>query len=80
MTAAGAAPTAHPSIFVTFKLPVTAGARLSSTLIVWMISTLVLRQTSVTLYVRVITVGHVPVDVCVLVTVRLPSSVQASVI
>ena len=80
VTAAGAAPTAHPSTVVGVMLPVTAGAMLSSTLMVWMMFTLVLRHRSVTLYVLVITIGQVPVDVCVFVTTRLPSVVHASVI
>ena len=80
VTAAGAAAIEQPSIFVTDKLPVTPGATLSSTLMVCRISTLVLRHRSVTLYVLVITIGQVPVDVCVLLTTRLPSIVQASVI
>ena len=42
--------------------------------------TLVLRQGSVTLYVRVMTIGHVPVLVCVLVTTRLASIAQLSTI
>jgi hypothetical protein len=40
--------------------------------------TLVLRHASVTLYVRVTTIGHVPATVCVLVTTRLASTVHAS--
>ena len=78
MTAAGASATVQPSTDVAVKLPVTAGATVSSTLMVWMISTLVLIHASVTLYLLVITIGQVPAEVWVLVTIRFASNVHAS--
>ena len=74
----GAAPTLHPSTIVSSILPATCGGVVSSTLITWTISTLVFIHASVTLYVRVMTIGHVPLTVWLLDTARSPSAVQAS--
>lgn len=57
-----------------------AGATVSSIVIVWTIFTLVLLHASVTLYIRVISIGQVPVEVCVLVTTKSPSAVHPSAI
>src|SRR5688500_7246594 len=76
--AAGASLTIQPSTVVAFIVPVTSGAVLSSIVIVCMISTLVLRHASVTLYVLVIIIGQVPVAVWVTVTTKAASAVQAS--
>ena len=49
VTAAGALATVHPSMVVAVIIPVTPGAVLSSTFMIWIMSTLVLTQASVTL-------------------------------
>ena len=56
------------------------GAIVSTTVIVCTTPTVVLPQASCTTYVRVITIGHVPVLSALLVTVKSSSAVHASAI
>jgi hypothetical protein len=79
VTGAGAAAALHPSTVAGVKEPVTNGAWVSSTVIVWKILT-ELRQPSVTVYVLVIIVGQVLADASAWLTVSVASGVHASVI
>src|SRR5665811_1685968 len=76
---AGAALILHPSMLVAAILPVIVGLVLSSMLIVW-VAVVKLPHASVTRYVLVITIGHVPVLLALLVTTSVASGVQASLI
>lgn len=78
VTAAGASAIEHPSTLIMDNVPVVIGGFVSLRLIVWMIGALVFPHASVTRYVLVITIGHVPVAVWLLVTTRLLSAVHPS--
>ena len=76
---AGAALILQPSMLVAAILPVIVGLVLSSMLIVW-VAVAKLPHASVTRYVLVITIGHVPVLLSLLVTTSVASGVHASLI
>src|SRR5258706_8095473 len=77
VAAAGAYDASQPSTLIVLSDPVIAGAVLSSTLMVC-VAVLAFPQPSVTVYVLVITKGHVPALASECVTTRLASDVHAS--
>jgi hypothetical protein len=78
-TGSGASPATHPSTVVVAMDPVMDGAVLSSTFMICC-AVLIFIHASVTTYVRVTTIGQVPVEASVLVTRRFTSDVHASLI
>ena len=79
VTAAVASPATHPSTVAVAIVPVIEGAVVSFTLMTC-VRVVLLPHASVTTYVLVTTIGQVPVDASELVTTRLASEVQASLI
>lgn len=76
-TAGVASEPSHPSTVVVAMEPVMAGDVVSSTFMI-SVDVVLLPHASVTTYVRVTTIGHVPDETSVLVTVIFTSAVQAS--